>query len=45
MAKEFESYKHLPKYSHVSLAVIHPSPRKKKDKNPDKEPDFKISGH
>lgn len=29
-ATEFESYKHLPKYIHVPMAVIHPSPRKKK---------------
>ena len=28
-AKEFESYRNLPKYSHIPLAVIHPSPRKK----------------
>ena len=29
-AKEFESYRQLPKYSHVPLACIHPSPRKKR---------------
>ena len=28
-AKEFESFRNLPKYKHVPLAVIHPSPRKK----------------
>ena len=25
-AKEFESFKQIPKYSHPALAVIHPSP-------------------
>ena len=28
-AKEFEVFKNLPKYSHVPMAVIHPSPKKK----------------
>lgn len=29
-AKEWESYRNLPKFSHKTLAVIHPSPRKKR---------------
>jgi hypothetical protein len=28
-AKEFEVFRNLPKYNHVSMAVIHPSPKKK----------------
>ena len=29
-AKEFEEFRRLPKFNHVSMAVIHPSPKKKK---------------
>lgn len=29
-AKEWEAYRNLPKFTHVPMAVIHPSPRKKK---------------
>ena len=29
-AKEFQDYKRLPKFSHVPMAVIHPSPKKKR---------------
>ena len=29
-AKEFESFRQIPKYSHKPLAVIHPSPTKVK---------------
>ena len=32
-AKEFESYKQLPKYTKPSLAVIHPIHQKPSDKN------------
>ena len=28
--KEFETFRSLPRFSHVPMAVIHPSPRKKK---------------
>ena len=29
-AKEFEEFRRLPKFSHVPMAVIHPSPTKKR---------------
>lgn len=28
-AKEFEAFRNLPKFTHVPMAVINPSPRKK----------------
>ena len=31
-AKEFESFRQIPKYKHASLAVIHPSPTREKRK-------------
>ena len=43
-AREFEQYKHLPKYNHVPYAVIHPSPRKKKELSPQKDLTFTMSG-
>lgn len=43
-AKEFETYKNLPKFTHVPMAVIHPSPRKLKKPDPSPEPDFNITG-
>ena len=41
-SKEFEEFRQLPKFSHVPLAVIHPSPIKRlaNPKRPD--PDFEI---
>ena len=36
-AKEFESFRYLPRFEHVPMAVIHPSPRKKRiDPSPPK---------
>ena len=29
-AKEYQDYKRLPKFNHVPMAVIHPSPKKKR---------------
>ena len=29
--KEFESFRQIPKFQHVPYAVIHPSPRKRRD--------------
>jgi hypothetical protein len=43
-AKEFETYKNLPKYNHVPLAVIHPSPRKKKSPEASPTPPLKVTG-
>jgi hypothetical protein len=43
-AKEFESYRNLPKYSHVPLAVIHPSPRKKRVPTRSPTPNLSMSG-
>lgn len=34
-AREFETYKNLPKFNHVPYAVINPSPRKKKSIEPE----------
>lgn len=44
-AKEFESYKRLPKYSHVPLALINPSPRKQRSPSRPKSPAFTIAAH
>jgi hypothetical protein len=44
-AKEFESYKRLPKFSHKPLAVINPSPRKKVSPPRPKSPTFTINAH
>lgn len=41
-AKEFEDFRRLPKYSHVPLAVIHPSPVKRHSKPRRPSPDFEI---
>ena len=46
-AKEFETYKQIPKFSHIPLAVIHPSNRLKKRQpvrpTPDMEKEINIS--
>jgi hypothetical protein len=44
-AKEFEAYKRLPKYTHVPLACINPSPRKQKSPPKPKSPSFTIAAH
>jgi hypothetical protein len=41
---EFESYKQLPKFTHVPLAVIHPSPRKQKSIDNPPPPEMTMSG-
>ena len=41
-SKEFEDFRQLPKYSHVPLAVIHPSPIKRMPKPRRPEPDFEV---
>ena len=42
-ATEFEDFRQLPKYSHVPLAVIHPSPIKRLPKPQRPVPDFEIN--
>ena len=46
-AREYETYKQLPKFSHVPLAVIHPTPKIKKrtplKPTPDMEEEINIS--
>jgi len=44
-AKEFESFRNLPKFSHVPMAVIHPSPRKKKPVEKSPTPNLTIAGN
>ena len=41
-AKEFETFRSLPKYNHVSLAVINPSPIKKRPRQDEKEIEFEL---
>ena len=41
-ATEFEDFRQLPKYSHVPLAVIHPSPVKRMAKPMRPDPDFEA---
>jgi len=41
-ATEFEDFRRLPKYSHVPLAVIHPSPIKRMAKPKRPDADFEI---
>lgn len=43
-AKEFEDFRQLPKYSHVPLAVINPSPVKRVVKPRRPSPEFEILG-
>jgi len=43
-AKEYESFRNLPKFSHVPMAVIHPSPKKVKRPSPSPTPDLTMSG-
>ena len=43
-AHEFEDFRQLPKYSHVPLAVIHPSPIKRMPKPRRPDPEFEASG-
>jgi len=42
-AKEFEGYRQIPKYSHIPLAVIHPSPRKKRTPPRPESPTIVVS--
>jgi hypothetical protein len=44
-AKEFESFRNLPKFTHVPMAVIHPSPRKKRPANKSPTPNLTIAGN
>lgn len=44
-AKEFESFRNLPKFSHVPMAVIHPSPRKKKRLAQSPTPKLALTGN
>lgn len=41
-AREFETFKQLPKFNHVPYAVIHPSPDKVRKPSPPPRPDFKM---
>ena len=41
-AREFEDFRQLPKYSHIPLAVIHPSPVKRVQKPRRPSPDFEL---
>ena len=41
-ATEFEDFRQLPKFSHVPLAVIHPSPVKRMAKPLRPDPDFEA---
>ncbi len=41
-SKEFEDFRQLPKYSHVPLAVIHPSPIKRMAKPRRPNPEFEV---
>ncbi len=43
-AKEFETFRNLPKFTHVPMAVIHPSPRKKKDRHESPTPNLAMTG-
>ena len=42
-AKEYESFKRVPKFNHVSMAVINPSPRKMRSPPKSKSPTLNIS--
>jgi hypothetical protein len=44
-AREFESFRNLPKFSHVPMAVIHPSPKKAFKPDPEPTPDLNVSGN
>ncbi len=44
-AREFEQYRQLPKYSHISLAVIHPSPIKKLPPAREVSPQIIVAAH
>lgn len=41
-AKEFEEFRRLPKFSHVPMAVIHPSPTKKRPAARGAAKDFEL---
>lgn len=43
-AKEFEDFRSLPKYNHVPLAVINPSPTKKRARKQSETPDMEYWG-
>lgn len=43
-AKEWETYKNLPKFNHVPMAVIHPSPRKKRTAYSPPKPNLTVAG-
>jgi hypothetical protein len=42
-ATEWESYRNLPRFNHPNMAVIHPSPVKKKKVAVEETPDMTIS--
>lgn len=44
-AKEFETFRNLPKFTHVPMAVIHPSPRKKNRHEKSPTPNLTLSGN
>ena len=41
-AKEFEEFRRLPKFNHVPMAVIHPSPKKKRPGPKKQAADFEL---
>ena len=43
-AKEFESFRKLPRFQHVPMAVIHPSPRKKRPRPESATPSLALAG-
>jgi hypothetical protein len=44
-AKEFETFRNLPKFNHVPMAVIHPSPRKKIRPETSPTPNLALTGN
>jgi hypothetical protein len=42
-AKEFKDYQRMPKFDHKPLAVINPSPRKKRSPPREESPTFTIA--
>lgn len=41
-AKEFEAYRRIPKFNHIPLALINPSPRKKRSPTQERSPDLQL---
>ena len=44
-AKEFEGFRRMPKFVHVPLALINPSPRKKRSPKIVESPSINISAN